>query len=310
MFADIPLVTIATFIGVFAFIVMVGLLISRPSDAVKNRLLGASTSLDSPMPLSTAQAKAPRALPRVGRFLMPNDEGKLAKLKLRMQQAGLYRRHSTAVYLGVKFLLMVVPMVVGLLIAAAGVVTLPVGILVGVGAGLSGSVASSFWLARRTAERQVAIRRALPDALDVVVVCLEGGLSLPAAFERVSNELDEAHPLLAMEMAIVQREVHLGRSIGDALRQFADRFDVEEIRSLASVIIQAERFGVSIVQALRVHADALRVRRYQFAEAQAQKAPVKLIFPTVLCIFPALYIVLMGPAAVRFLDLLDKITNP
>jgi tight adherence protein C len=147
----------------------------------------------------------------------------------------------------------------------------------------------------------------MPDALDVIVVCVEGGLSLPASFARVSAELREAHPLLADEMSILQREVQLGRTTGEALREFADRFDVDELRSLASVVTQAERFGASIVNALRVHADTLRVKRHQNAEAMAQKAPVKLIFPTVLMIFPALYIVLMGPAAVQLLEMLENL---
>jgi len=107
-------------------------------------------------------------------------------------------------------------------------------------------------------------------------------------------------------MAIVQREVQLGRTTGEALKDFANRFDAEELRSLASVVAQSERFGASVVKAMRVHADTLRLKRYQWAEAQAQKAPLKLIFPTVLLIFPALYIVLMGPAGVRVMEMLDR----
>jgi tight adherence protein C len=224
----------------------------------------------------------------------------------RLRQAGLYRRHSSMVFLGVKFFLMVTPVMAGLALSAMGLLPLLHAVLIGVVVGLVGNLASGIWLGHLKGKRQTCIRRALPDALDVIVVCMEGGLSLPASFERVSSELRGVYPLLADEMAIVQREIQLGRSTGEALRQFADRFDVDELRSMASVVIQAERFGASVVKAMRVHAETLRMKRYQHAEEQAQKAPVKLIFPTVLCIFPALYVVLMGPAGVQLLEMLDN----
>jgi tight adherence protein C len=202
---------------------------------------------------------------------------------------------------------MIAPLLVGVGLSLVGMLSLLEGIIFGTFVGLLGYLAPALWLAHLKRSRQTQIRRALPDALDVIVVCLEGGLSLSGAMEKVSVELNDAHPLLASELAIVRREIQLGRTTGQALKQFADRFDAEELRSLASVVIQAERFGASIVKAFRVHADSLRLRRYQYAEAQAQKAPVKLIFPTVLFIFPALYIVLMGPAGVELLDLLKNL---
>ncbi len=237
---------------------------------------------------------------------MPKNESRMSRLKARMLQAGLYKRHSTAIYLGVKFMLMVMPMFVGFLLSTVGFVTLREGLAFGAIVGLVGTVTPSFWLDYEKAKRQKTIRRAMPDALDVIVVCLEGGLSLPAALARVAAELRQAHPLLAEEMAIVRREIQLGHTTGEALRDFANRFDAEELRSLASVVSQAERFGASVVKAMRVHADTLRLKRYQWAEAQAQKAPLKLIFPTVLLIFPALYIVLMGPAGVRVFEMLER----
>ncbi len=240
---------------------------------------------------------------------MPEDESRLSRLRSRLNQAGLYQKHSTAMYLGVKFALMVVPMAVGLALSTVGLVGLTQGLLFGAAVGLAGNLAPTIWLTRLKKQRQKNIRRAMPDALDVIVVCLEGGLSLSGSFAHVASELKEAHPLLANEMSIVRREVQLGRTTGQALRQFADRFDLEELRSLASVVVQAERFGASVNKALRVHADTLRLKRYQHAEAQAQKAPVKLIFPTVLCIFPALYIVLMGPAGVQVMEMLKTFGN-
>src|SRR5262249_34160583 len=156
--------------------------------------------------------------------------------------------------------------------------------------GIFGLIAPSFWLDRRKASRQTAFRRALPDAMDVLVICLEGGLSLPGAIRRVASELQTAHPELAKEMNIVQREIQLGRTPGEALRRLADRSDLEEIRALASVIAQAERYGASLVRVLRIHADSLRIKRVQYAEELAQKASVKILFPTLLFILPCVFV--------------------
>ena len=260
-------------------------------------------------PSSQSHVASQKGLPKLGAVLMPEDAKKASRLKSRLTQAGLYRQHSLAFYLGVKMILMIVPMAVGIALSGVGMLTLLEGVLYGAVIGLVGNVAPGLWLSHLKKSRQKQVRRAMPDALDVIVICLEGGLSLPGSLAKVSEEMKTAHPLLADELCIVQREIQLGRSTGDALRQFANRFDAEELRSLASVVIQAERFGASIVNAFRVHADSLRLRRYQHAEAEAQKAPVKLIFPTVLCIFPALYIVLMGPAGVQLLGLLNTLDS-
>jgi len=173
-----------------------------------------------------------------------------------------------------------------------------------------GNLAPGIWLSRLTKGRQKNLRHAMPDALDVIVICMEGGLSLPASLARVTTELKHSHPMLAHEMGIVSKEIQMGASTGEALRQFADRFGVDEVRSLAAVVIQSERYGASIVKALRVHAETLRLKRYQFAEAMAQKAPVKIVFPTVLCLFPAMYTVLMGPAAVELMKILEALGSP
>src|SRR5205085_2451925 len=143
----------------------------------------------------------------------------------------------------------------------------------------------------------------LPDALDMIVICLRGGLSLQGAFQRVSSELWMVHPDLAAEFAINQREIQLGRSTGEAMRHFSERCDLEEITSLAGVILQAERLGASTINALKIHADTLRLKRLQRAEELAHKAATKMVFPTILCIFPAILLVVIGPAAIQISDL-------
>jgi tight adherence protein C len=256
----------------------------------------------------TVAQLARSALPKMGAPLVPEAEDKRTQLQGRLLHAGLYGRQAMVFFLGVKMLLMVAPALLGLTAGLMGLVALRTGVLVGAICGLVGMIGPSFWLDKRKADRQTRFRRALPDALDVLVICLEGGLSLASSFRRVADELRMAHPLLAMELNIVQREIQLGRSTGDALRQFAERSDLEEVRSLASVIIQAERFGASLVKALRVHADTLRVKRLYHAEEMAQKAAIKMLFPTLLCIFPGIFLVILGPAAIQLLELSAQMT--
>jgi tight adherence protein C len=214
-----------------------------------------------------------------------------------------------AVFLGVKLLLAVAPTALALLAASVGLVPFMEGLLGGCVLSLVGLIAPSFWLDRRKVRRQTELRRALPDALDVIVVCLEGGLSLPGSVRRVAGELRTAHPLLARELEIVQREVQLGRTTGEALRQMADRADLEELRSLASVVAQSERFGASLVKALRVHAESLRYKRLQYAEEMAQKAATKVLFPTVLFILPAVFVIILAPGIIQILAIFQAMSR-
>jgi tight adherence protein C len=180
------------------------------------------------------------ALPKMGQTLVPTDEAERSKLVARLVHAGFYGRQAMPVFLGVKLILIVAPTLVGLAAGVVGLVTTQQGLIVGACLGIFGIIGPSFWLDMRKKARQTTFRRALPDALDVLVICLEGGLSLPGSLRKVGEELRTAHPVLALELSIVQREIQLGRSAGEALRQMGVRTDLEEIRSLASVIIQSE----------------------------------------------------------------------
>jgi tight adherence protein C len=243
------------------------------------------------------------ALPKIGAPLVPKDEEERTRLQTRLIHAGLYQRQAMVLFLGVKMLLIVSPPLIGVIAGAAGLLPVNQGLVFGALVGVFGMIGPSFWLDRRKAVRQKTFRRALPDALDVTVICLEGGLSPAGAMQRVGNELRVAHPALAYELNIVQREIQFGRSLGEALRQFAGRCDLEEVRGMASVIAQAERFGASLVKALRVQAETLRTKRLQYAEEMAQKAAVKILFPTLFFILPGLFIVILGPAAIQIWQL-------
>ena len=139
----------------------------------------------------------------------------------------------------------------------------------------------------------------MPDALDVIVICVEGGLSLVGALRRVAGDLRAVHPKLAKELDIVQREVQLGQTAGEALRRLGERSDMEEVRTLAAVIIQSDRFGAGLNKALKIHSETLRQKRQQGAEEKAQKAGTMVLFPTLLFIFPAIFVVILGPAMIQ-----------
>jgi tight adherence protein C len=245
-------------------------------------------------------------LPDMGTPLLPTNEEQRNQLRQRLIEAGIYDRHALALMLGVKMLLMAVPLVLSAALAATGVLSPFRAVFAGIaGIGL-GMIAPGLWLDYCKNVRQSNLRRALPDALDMIVLCLEGGISLTGALQHVTAELKSAHPLLGAEMDLVQREMMLGVSIGEGLEKLAARSGLEEMRNLASVVVQSERFGTSVVKALRIHADTLRQQRQQRAEELAQKAAVKILFPTLLCIFPAIFIVILGPAAFQILAIFSR----
>ncbi len=231
---------------------------------------------------------------------------KKEELKLRLIHAGLYKFAHSHGFRILQMILILLPAVVGWSVANYLRVSSQQALMAGLVCGVVGKLAPSFWLDHLKAKRQRVIRRSLPDALDVVNICLEGGISLPAALSRVSQELASAHPELAIELAIVVRETRLGRSVSESLKACADRFDLEELRTMASVISQSERFGASLSSAMTVFADSMRIKRMTMAETKAQQAVIKVIFPTLFCIFPVLYAVLLGPAAIRVLNLFDQ----
>src|SRR5262249_42893053 len=160
-----------------------------------------------------------------------------------------------------------------------------------------GMLTPSLWVDYQRKRRQAELRRALPDAVDMLVLCVEAGLSLRAAVQRGTAELQLPHPRLARAMDIQLREVQLGLSVGEAMQKFGERCGLDEVRELAAVLLQSERYGTASVKALRLHSETCRQQRQQRAEERAQKAAVKILFPTLLCIFPAIFIVILGPAA-------------
>jgi tight adherence protein C len=167
-----------------------------------------------------------------------------------------------------------------------------------------GYYAPALWLRRAIGSRKDALQRAIPDALDLMVVCVEAGLGLDQAIGRVGEEVKRAHPELSDELNILALELRTGLSRQEALRNLAHRTDLEEVRNLVALLVQTDRFGTSIGQALRVHADAMRTTRRLKAEELAAKLPVKLLLPLIFFIFPTIFIVVLGSACIKMVRVL------
>ena len=163
-----------------------------------------------------------------------------------------------------------------------------------------GYLAPEMWLSRRIAARAKVLRNGLADVLDLLIVCLEAGSSLDQAILKSSEELVISYPALADELALVTHEIRAGKPRSEALQNFAVRTRVDDVRALVAMLVQTDRYGTGVAHALRTHADLFRTRRRQEAEERAAKANVKLVFPLVFCLFPAFYLISLGPAMLQF----------
>lgn len=172
-----------------------------------------------------------------------------------------------------------------------------------------GYYAPVLWLRRAIAARKDSLQRAIPDALDLMVVCVEAGLGLDQAIGRVGTEVERTHPELSDELKTLAMELRTGVSRQEALKNLAYRTDLEEVRNLVALLVQTDRFGTSIGQALRVHADSMRTTRRLRAEELAAKLPVKLLLPLIFFIFPSIIIVTVGPAIIRMIKVLFPVLN-
>ncbi len=277
-------------------------LLDDTDEKLRQRLSSetASNTLD---PSRTPEADA-TLLTRLGEAaaepFMPTDQKRVSALRRSLARAGVYSPVAFRLMIGFKFIFLLVGLIGGYLLGTATDQTF-LGLSVG---GLVGYLAPQMWLRFRTMSHQKELNYGLPDALDLMVVCIEAGLTIDAAMQRVGGELHIAHPRLCRELEIAHMETRVGLSRADSLKNMASRTSNAAVQSLVAMLLQAERFGTSIAQALRVHADSLRTSRQQAAEEVAGRASVKLSFPLVLFIFPATFIVLAGPAVLQMMPFL------
>lgn len=227
----------------------------------------------------------------------------LPELRRRMIQAGFAGPSAPQIFWGVRITLPLMLAGLGLfLMPAAGTL----GLLATLWLAAMGWIGPSFWLDRRIGRRQKELRHALPDALDLLVTCVEAGLGLNQAIVRVSDEIRHVSSELSKELAMVNFEIRAGRPREEALRNLGERTGVDDLRSLTTMLVQTERFGTSVAQALRVHADTLRTKRRQRAEEAAAKTTIKILFPLLFCVFPSLFVVIIGPGAIQIYESLIK----
>lgn len=239
----------------------------------------------------------------IAKAVLPKEDWKRSRLKSRLVRAGYRQERALHIFLASKVLLgFAVPILLAMPMLILGKLpsmqpSMSVSLLVL--SALIGYYLPDAYLERVSRERQLRFTEGFPDAMDMLVVCVEAGLGLDAAIQRVGREIDVAHPELADELTLVSLELRAGKSREEALRSLGERTGVEAVQSLASLLIQAEHFGTSIASALREHAEEMRTLRMQKAREKAAKLPVKMVFPILFFIFPALFLVILGPALVR-----------
>lgn len=237
--------------------------------------------------------------------LMPKSEKEVSVIKVRMQRAGFRNENAIKVFYGCKVLL---PLVLAAVAAVSGLGDMSPFFVYLVALG-GGFLAPDFWLGKRIEKRQKKLTRGLPDVLDLLVICMEAGLSLDQATARSAEELRTSQPEICDELTVVVLEQRAGRARSEAWKNMSERTGVESLRNLVSMLVQTEQFGTSIAKMLRVHSDTLRVQRVQLVEEMAGKTSVKLVFPLVLFIFPALFLVTLGPAAIMMADSFKSLTK-
>jgi len=229
--------------------------------------------------------------------LFPSSSGQASRSQLMMIRAGIRRPDAMLAMRGIKLLMPVA--LVATAIFSGIYKTNPFFILMMAAA--AGYMIPETWLMRRIRSRQHKLRRGLADGLDLLVICVEAGLGLDQALMRVSQELKVTHPELSEELQLVNMEMRVGKSRMEALRGLAKRTGLDDIQALVAMLVQTERFGTSIAQSLRVHSDDLRIKRRQRAEELSAKTTVKMVPPLVFFIFPALMVVILGPAVITLM---------
>lgn len=256
---------------------------------------------DTPAKKNDTMIKVLEAATPLARPLEPKSEAELGRLRGRLTAAGFRSQSAPSIFLSMKFAGLMVGLLcgagtllplggltqkslIGVVLLAGGLFYLPDLVVGMIGSG-----------------RKTQIFLGLPDALDMMVVCVEAGLGLDQAMRKVADEMKRSYSVLAEEFSVSNFQLQMGRPKNDVLHELGARTGVQDLRTLAGVLVQADRFGSSVAQALRVQSDAMRTRRRQLAEEKAAKTAVKLIFPLVLFIFPGIFVVLVGPAAITMM---------
>jgi tight adherence protein C len=258
---------------------------------------------------ATVSKMLAKASPTLAKPLQPKTEVEASRLKQRLTQAGFRNESAASVFLGLKFVGLILGLFFsgGTLLFTSGATQQSLMYTVLVAGGLFYLPDAIMWFISRS--RKQAIFLGLPDVLDLLVVCVEAGLGLDQAMRKVSEEMKKSHRILSDEFNLCNFQLQMGRGRSEVLHELGARTGVDDLRSLAAILIQADKFGSSIATALRVQSDSMRTRRRQLAEEKAAKTAVKLIFPLVIFIFPAIFVVLVGPAAITIVNEMFPMMN-
>ena len=230
--------------------------------------------------------------------VLPKSQAEVSVARQRLIRAGFRNESAVKVLYGSKVL---VPILLCIVAAVSGIASMNPLLVYALALGL-GFLGPDFWLGRMITKRQRRIRLGLPDVLDLLIICIEAGLSLDQATARTSYELRSAQPEMCDELGVVVLEQRAGRPRADTWRNMAERTDVDSVRNLVSMLVQSEKFGTSIARTLRIHSDTLRTQRVQQVEEAAAKTTIKLLFPLVFFIFPSLFLVVLGPAVISMME--------
>ena len=297
------LLTFCTFGFVAALAYWACTFFSAGEDEEKLRMRLKSNDSSAPSGSEAAPAGAAESLfNRLGqaaaRPFMPTTREKISSARRSLGYAGIYSSSAVKTLYGFKFIFLICGVVVGYfggIVTGVPLICLPMGALLGL-------FVPVLWLKQRIKANQKALDYGLADALDLMVVCVEAGLTMDSAMQRVGEELAHVHPALSRELGIAHMETRIGVTRIESLRNLGARTGSISLQSLAAMLSQAERFGTSVGQALRVHADTLRLARQNKAEEMAAKTTVKMSIPLVLFIFPSTFMVLIGPTAIHLLN--------
>ena len=295
--------TIVLFLSIALAVFSFGAAAYAPSSVIGSRLRSLTGGQKDQQPERPAfKERLEQAMDPLSKAL-PLSASEVSRARGWLIQAGYREPRHLTMYVGSRVLLSVLGVVA--VIAATG---LDSPLLI-VGAGGVGFFLPRFWLKRKIKARQRLITLALPDALDLTVICVEAGLALDQAMMRVGEDLRHSHPELSAEFHLLNLEMRAGKPRVEALHNLAARTGVNDIRALVGTLVQTDRFGTSVAQALRVHSDSLRTERRQRAEEQAAKTTIKLVPPLALFIFPDVFIVTVGPAIISIMKQIETIVR-
>jgi tight adherence protein C len=278
------------------------LLIGETDEKLRQRLSGRGDAETSRGGSPLAGETVVPILQRIGQAaaspFMPKSRETISGLRKSLGYAGIYSPIAIKLVTGAKAIALCVGLIVGYGLGLA-IDNMMLGVPVGA---LLAYLMPRLWLRLKINENQRKLTIGLPDALDLMVVCVEAGLGLDQAMRKVAEEMKKAYRVIAEEFGLCNLQLQMGRARNEVLHDLGARTGVDDLKALAAILIQADKFGSSVAQALRVQSDSMRTRRRQLAEEKAAKTAVKLIFPLVLFIFPAIFVVLVGPAAITMIN--------